>query len=100
MNARVLLLSYVAMYKQKFGLPYPVSWAKHAALINRVIKNFDVTTAEALLKLHLADTAKFVVDSGHSLETMPSQIPRYIGILKKQREKPPEALSDLKDIFT
>lgn len=101
MNARVLLLNYAGAYKLKFGLTYPISWAKHAAILKRIIKQFeDVAVVEDLLKLHLADTSEFVVKSGHSLETLPSQIPRYIAALKKQRDKPPEALTDLKDIFT
>jgi hypothetical protein len=100
MNARVLLLNYAENYKAKFGLIYPISWAKHGAILKRLIKSYGVETVEAFLRLHLADTSQFVVGCGHSLESLSSQLSRYIAALKREQDKPKEALSDIKDLFS
>lgn len=100
MNARVLLLTYADMYKQKFGLTYPISWAKHAALIKRILVKFGPETTTDFLKLHLTDTSEFVIKAGHSLETLPSQIPRYIATLKKAQDKPKEGFSEIEELFS
>lgn len=86
-SARDLLTEYVRAYKDAYHLPYPVSWAKHSTILKRMLELYGSVCTRRLLKKHLRDQEEFVVRTGHSIETLPSQVPRYLQLLRDDEDK-------------
>lgn len=87
LNARDLLSEYIMLYRKSYGLPYPVSWAKHTKILKRMLTLYGVICTRQLLHCHLKDTSEFVDRTGHSIETLPSQVPRYLQEIREAESR-------------
>ena len=85
-SGRELLREFLALYHARQGHPYPVSWAKHGAIIKRLVGLYPPELIRRLFDRLLADTDEFVRASGRRLEVLNSQIPRYLEEIKREGE--------------
>jgi len=76
-----LLLYFSSLYKKKFRQNYPIVWGKHGKLIQRLKENYTDLEIRKFLWYHVNDPNDFVLKTGCSLESLPSQVTRYIQLL-------------------
>ena len=82
---------FCAAWMQKYMDRYPFGVNTHANIksaeaIWEAIDG-DMDKGRRIVALYLADTEKFVVDSGHALAVLASRLPRYMGQLAPKQAK-------------
>ncbi len=86
MNAKTLINYFRSLYTSRYRKEYPVSWAKHGKIISDLRKIYPDKDLREFLWLHVFDGNEFTERVGHSLETLRSQIPRYIQIIENKKK--------------
>lgn len=90
-ETRPLLDYFCNKYKERFGQPYHLSWAKDSTYIKRLLDSgFTATTLFKLIDIFLNDKDAFLTNNGHLISIFGSQyrINKYVKQLSSEAKIP------------
>jgi len=82
------------IYFDKYEQNYPTSWGRDMATIKRLLKYYDAETLKQFIDGYFKISDPFVVNAGHPLTLMQSQIPK---IVARQRVASKETITSTTD---